>query len=121
MKNILILVSIASMLIFTGCVEKQIILVPQSEYYPTFNTSDFNTSESYKLTMWAQKDRNGTAVCSEQSEMLGLIEDTKTLRSNYNVLLKELNKFNKIILEMNEIQRNKKPKEVDSIPNSWFK
>jgi hypothetical protein len=125
---ILLALFIISIISFTGCADKQIILVPQTEYYPTFDTSEFNVSEPYVLDMWVNvEDTNGTdgtkevSLCSDKQEMLGLIRDTKELRAKYNVLLKELNKFNKVIVEMNEKQNAKQPKEVDTIDNKWFK
>jgi len=109
----------------TGCTEKQIILIPQTEYYPTFDTSEFNVSKPYTLEMWVEtEDINGTTqtyLVADKDDMLGLIKYTKELRIKYNVLLKELNKFNKKVIEINEKQNQKKPKEVDSINNSWFK
>lgn len=110
---------------FTGCADKQIILIPQTEYYPTFDTSEFNVSKPYTLEMWVEtEDINGTTqtyLVADKDDMLGLIKYTKELRIKYNVLLKELNKFNKKVIEINEKQNQKKPKEVDSINNSWFK
>ena len=108
------------LLLLSGCVEKQIILVPESGYMPTFNTDEFNVSKSYHLDMWAIKDKNSTSVCTKKTEMLGLIRDTKELRYNYNLLIIELNKFNEKIKELNKVQNEKKPKEVDTIPTSWF-
>lgn len=104
---------------FSGCVDKQIILVPQSSYYPTFNTSDFNKSNPYKIQMWINDDNE--SLCADKDDMSGLIYDTKTLRSNYNILLEKINKFNKRIEKLNEEQRKKKPQEVEKIPTSWFK
>ena len=114
-----------ALFLFTGCADKQIILVPQTEYYPTFNTDDFNTSKKVELDMWVEEeDVNGTTktyLVADKDEMLYLIKDTKTLRSTYNVLLKQLNIFNERIKELNRLQNEKQPKEVDTIKDSWFK
>jgi len=110
---------------FSGCANKQIILVPQAEYYPTFNTDDFNSSKSVELEMWVEtEDVNGTTktyLVAEKDDMLMLIENTKFLRSNYNVLLKQLKIFNERIKELNKLQNEKQPKEVDTIKAGWFK
>jgi hypothetical protein len=109
----------------TGCVEKQIILVPQTEYYPTFDISEFQESKPYSIYLWADvDDTNGTvdvSLCSTKDEMLGLFQNTKELRAKYNVLLKELRKFNEVIKDINLQQKEKQPKEVDTIDDSWLK
>jgi len=118
------ILSIFIVLLLSGCSEK-IILVPQAEYYPTFPTSDFNTSQKYTIEMWIEtEDVNGTTITylvAEKDDMKKFIRDTKELRSNYNLLLRKINQFNGIIKELNKIQNEKKPKEVDNIDNSWFK
>jgi hypothetical protein len=116
-----IIMSLMLFLLFSGCADKRIILVPSNTYYPTFDTSDFNVSKPYHLDMWVDDDNNETALCSDKSEMMGLLRNTKELRSNYNILLQKLNEFNKKILLMNEEQKSKKPTEVDKIPTSWYK
>ena len=120
-----LILSLLILIGFTGCADKQIILVPQAEYYPTFNTDDFNTSTPVTLDMWVEtEDVNGTTLTylvAEKDDMLMLIENTKTLRSTYNVLLKQLKIFNERIKELNKIQNEKQPKEVDTIKDSWFK
>ena len=110
--------------VFTGCVDKRIILVPQAQYYPTFDTSDFNQSKKYHINMWEESEEvNGTTVnylVAEKQDLMGLIRDTKNLRSTYNVLLKKINEFNIIIKEQNKVQNSKKPTEVESINDTWF-
>jgi len=119
MKKFILSVLLALTVIgFSGCAEKRIVLVPQSEYYPTFPTTDFNTSKPYKLEMWAEtEDVNGTTenyLVAEKLQMMGFIRDTKDLRGNYNLLLKKLNEFNTKIEDMNQVQNSKKPQEVDT-------
>jgi predicted small lipoprotein YifL len=109
----------------SGCSQKRIILVPQTEYYPTFDTSDFNASKKYHIDAWIEtEDVNGTTktyLVAEKKQAMGFIKDTKVLRSEYNTLLKEINKFNQRIKELNKIQSQKKPTEIESLDNSWFK
>jgi hypothetical protein len=111
--------------IFVGCSDKRIILVPQTEYYPTFPTKDFNQSEKYKIDMWVEtEDVNGTTktyLVAEKIPMMSFIRNTKELRSNYNLLLKKLNEFNEEIKNQNKIQNEKKPIEVDKVNDKWFK
>lgn len=104
-------VTISIMFFFTGCSER-IILVPQSQYYPTFPTDDFNTSEQFSLLMWEQEDGNNTYLVADKEDMFELFRDTKNLRADYNVLLEELIKFNLKIEKLNKIQENKKPTEI---------
>lgn len=108
-------------LIFSGCADKRIILVPSNTYYPTFNTSDFNVSKKYKMNMFEINDNNSTSICADDYDMTNFIRNTKELRSNYNILLDKINKFNKKITKMNNEQKEKKPTEVNKIPPSWFK
>ena len=114
-----------STITLTGCAEKRIVLVPQTEYYPTFNTSDFNTSKKVHIDMWVEtEEENGTIkeyLVADKDAMLNFIRNTKELRSNYNTLLREIKVFNAIITEQNDIQSKKKPIEIDSIKNSWYK
>jgi hypothetical protein len=123
MKKIIFIM--AFLLMFSGCADKRLILVPQSEYYPTFPTTDFQKSEKHKIDMWIEtEDVNGTTktyLVAEKTPMMSFIRDTKELRSNYNLLLKKINEFNAKIKEQNRIQNEKKPTEVESINNSWFK
>jgi len=126
MKNFLLSIFMILLFsVFTGCVDKRIILVPQAQYYPTFDTSDFNQSKKYHINMWEESEEvNGTTVnylVAEKQDLMGLIRDTKNLRSTYNVLLKKINEFNIIIKEQNKVQNSKKPTEVESINDSWFK
>ena len=104
-------VSILMLLSFTGCSER-IILVPQAQYYPTFHTNDFNKSTPVSLIIWEQKDGNNTYLVADKENMIKLIKDTKNLRSNYNILLEELIKFNLRIRELNRLQGEKKPTEI---------
>ena len=124
MKKIIFAI-IINLMFLTGCADKRLILVPQSEYYPTFPTTDFKKSEKYKIDMWVEtEDVNGTTktyLVAEKNDMMGFIKDTKELRSNYNILLKKINEFNQKIKELNKIQNEKKPTEVESINDSMFK
>jgi len=124
MKKILIVTAFLAMF-FSGCADKRLILVPQSGYYPTFPTTDFQKSEKYKIDMWVEtEDVNGTTktyLVTEKNDMMGFIRDTKELRSNYNTLLKQINRFNQRIRELNKIQNEKKPTEIESIDSAWYK
>jgi len=126
MKKILLSIFMVLLVgILSGCADKRIILVPQTEYYPTFDTSDFNVSRKQDLEMWVEtEDVNGTTktyLVAEKTPMLIFIKDTKELRSQYNVLLRKINDFNEKIKEQNEIQNNKKPQEIESIKDSFYK
>jgi len=120
-----IILGIIMVIFISGCADKRLILVPQSSYMPTFPTQDFQKSEKYSLDMWEeQEDVNGTTIkylVAEEKPMKGFIRNTKILRSNYNLLLRKLNEFNNNIKEQNRIQNEKKPQEVQSIKDSWFK
>jgi len=129
MKKILPLTLMAlitlAMLTMSACADKRLILVPQSEYYPTFPTQDFKKSKKVKLDMYVeQEDVNGTTITylvTRKEDMMSFIKDTKELRSNYNVLLRKINEFNLKIKEQNRIQNEKKPTEIESIDDSWYK
>jgi len=124
MKKIIFAI-IINLMFLTGCADKRLILVPQSEYYPTFPTTDFKKSEKYHIDAWIEtEDVNGTTktyLVAEKKQAMGFIKDTKVLRSEYNTLLKEIKKFNQRIKELNKIQSQKKPTEVESLDDSWFK
>ena len=121
----LIISLLLTLFLFSGCADKRIVLVPQSEYYPTFPTQDFNMSKKYPISYWVEtEDVNGTTetyLVAEEKDLLGFIKNTKELRMNYNVLLRKLNMFNLEIQELNKIQNEKKPTEVEDIKDSWFK
>jgi hypothetical protein len=123
MKKIILIT--AFLIMFAGCADKRLILVPQSEYYPTFPTTDFQPSQKHKIKMWVEsEDVNGTTktyLVADKKDALLFIEDAKTLRSTYNVLLKKINEFNLKIKEQNKIQNEKKPTEIESIDSSWYK
>jgi len=122
--NKIILIT-AFLIMFNGCADKNLILVPQNSYYPTFPTNDFQLSQKYKIDMWVEsEDVNGTTVnylVTEKNDMMGFIRNTKELRIKYNLLLKRLNLFNLKIKELNKIQNEKQPTEVNNIGDSWFK
>jgi len=115
-----IYLTLLTLFLFTGCAEKTIILVPQTEYYPTFPTEDFKESKPFPLSPWIETEEiNGTTVeymVFDKDEALKYIERNKQLRSDYNLLRRKLIKFNEQIKEMNRIQNEKKPQEVKSSP-----
>jgi hypothetical protein len=107
-----------TLLFFSGCAEKTVILVPQTEYYPTFPTSDFKEAKGFKIHPWTETEEvNGslkTYLVIDYDEAMKCIEHNKQLRSDYNLLRSKLIKFNEEIKEMNRIQNEKKPQEVKS-------
>jgi len=130
MKKINKLSTIIVLLLITllgasGCADKRIILVPQAEYYPTFPTQDFNVSKKIHFEYWVEtEDVNGTTeiyLVTEKKDFDKLLQEIKKLRMNYNTLLENIKKFNVTIKEINVIQQNKKPTEIESIKDSWFK
>jgi len=120
-----VIVLLIMLLGISGCAGKRIVLVPQSEYYPTFNTSDFNVSKPYKIDFWIEEEtidnKTNTLMVAEKNNMMGFIRNTKELRSNYNILLRKINEFNQKIKELNKIQNEKKPIEVESVDSTWYK
>ncbi len=122
MKKILMSILLTIMLIGggAGCADKQLILIPQEAYYPTFPTQDFEVQKTPKIKIWEESDKNGIYILSDQKQMLGYIQTNKENRSTYNLLLKKLKEFNAKIKQMNKEQNDRKPKEVDSIDNRWF-
>ena len=127
MKKIILifLFSIFIIIAGTGCSEKRLVLVPQNSYYPTFPIEDFNTSKKYKIEMYSEtEDVNGTTInylVAEEKPMLGFIKNTKDLRKNYNLLINKIKAFNAKIKEMNKSQNSKKPQEVKSIDDNFYK
>ncbi len=119
-----LIISIVFIFVLSGCSSK-IILVPQSEYYPIFNTDEFNISKPINIDLWVEVEivngKEVTYLVSNKDEMLFLIEDVKNLRLNYNVLLNNLNIFNSQIKELNKLKNKKQPKNIDKIDNSIFK
>ena len=127
MKKLSIIIVLLLMLLsISGCTDKRLILVPQSSYMPTFPTMDFNKSSSYEIEFWIEEEKTddnktNLLMVAEKTPMLGFIRNTKELRSNYNLLLRKVNEFNLKIKELNKIQNDKKPTEIESIDNSWFR
>ncbi len=104
MKYIILL----SIFFFQGCYDRRIILIPSTEYYPTFRTTDFNPQESMYLDI---TDENNI-IYIDKPLFLKYIEYNKNNRSDYNVLLNKVNEFNERINELNQIQNSKKPQEI---------
>ena len=111
-----------TLVLFVGCTPKdRIILVPQSQDYPTFNTTDFKLKQSFPLEVWEEEDENGKYIVGKEQHVLEFIKWSKQNRSDYNVLLKQLNNFNKRIIILNDISKNKQPQEVQKIKDSDLK
>ena len=113
---------ILSILLFTllisGCADKRIILIPSTQFYPTFPTTDFKTKPvKYPLVIWEEtQDVNGTQetyIVGYKKDILKYIENAKQTRSDYNLLLRSINNFNKQIDNQNKLQNNKKPQEIN--------
>ena len=113
MKKLLTALLITGALFFSGCAEKRIVLVPQSQDYPTFVTQDFEEKQDFELDLWEEEDANGTYLVSDKDHLLEFIEWSKQNKSDYNTLLKQINIFNSRIEKLNQIQNNKKPQEVN--------
>ena len=112
----ILLLAIISLFLLTGCLEDRIILVPQSEYYPTFPIDDFKKSEKYEFYPWTETESNGTVyIVSHEKDFNGFVYNTNNLRRKYNLLVRKVTKFNSDIDELNNIQNNKKPQEVDKL------
>lgn len=107
------LVSIFIVFTFSGCFSAKVILVPQVQYYPQFSTVDFNTSKKYTLDIWEECDNNSTYIVGYKEDMLEFFKSTKILRSDYNVLLRQLKKFNLRIDELNKKQAELKPQTIE--------
>jgi TolA-binding protein len=105
--------SLLILMLLTGCTKERLILVPQSQDYPTFSTEDFYEKNSFPLEIWEEQDSNGTYLVGDKQHILDFIEWSKQNRSDYNTLLKQLKKFNTRIEELNKIQNSKKPQEVE--------
>ena len=105
--------SLGIIIFLSGCVGgTKLILVPQVQYYPIFNTSNFKPSEKYKLKIWQEEDANGTYIVSNKQDALDFYKDTKILRTNYNLLLKKINDFNIRVEELNKKQAELKLQEI---------
>jgi hypothetical protein len=114
MKHIKRSIIYITMLVFlTGCSTERLILVPQTQDYPTFNTEDFTVKEPFPLTVWEEEDEKGSYLIGNKDHMLKFIQWSKQNRSDYNTLLNELKKFNNRIKELNNIQNAKKPLPVN--------
>ncbi len=117
-KIISTFIAIALTFALSGCADKRIILVPSSQYYPTFPTSDFQPKPTkYPLAVWEQsQDVNGTIkfyLAGDKKDILKYIEDAKQTRSDYNLLLRSINNFNGQIETQNKLQNDKKPQEIE--------
>lgn len=108
MKSLLLALSI---LLFTGCTER-LILVPQSQYYPTFPIEEFDKAEKCKQQMWEESDDNATYLVSYKKEALKCIKENKDNRQKLNLLIDKVKNFNVKINELNKIQSEKQPQEV---------
>ena len=113
MKKLLTILLITGVLFFSGCADKKIVLVSQSQDYPTFVTQDFEEKQDFDLELWEEKDDNGTYLIADKDHLLEFIEWSKQTKSDYNLLLEQLKKFNLRIEELNKIQNSKEPQEVD--------
>ena len=113
MKKLLTALLITGALFFSGCAEKRIVLVPQSQDCTTFVTQDFEEKQDFDLELWEEKDDNGTYLIADKEHLLKFIEWSKQTKSDYNTLLKQLKQFNLKIEELNKIQNSKEPQEVD--------
>ena len=111
-----IILSSFMLLLLSGCTKDRMILIPSSTYYPTFNTDGFTKSDKYELEVFVETEevqgKTITYLVSKKDNMMGFIEDTKKLRSNYNTLLERLKDFNLKIKEQNKLQNEKKPTEL---------
>ena len=101
MKTIKTLSLVFIGLLFSAC-STTTILTPSANYYPTFPIQDFNTSTPYEITIWEEEDVDGIYYVSTKDDMMGLIQDTKNLRSKYNLLVIKIQEFNKKIKELND-------------------
>lgn len=126
-KIILAIIMVTTIIIMTGC-SPRVILVPQTTYCPTFPTQDFNISKKYPFEYWIETEElNGTDnktinfAVTEEKTLKGLLRDTKTLRNNYNTLLRNIIIFNSEIEALNKKQSEKKPQEVEDINSNWYK
>ena len=124
-KTLLSIIMVLLISLFNGCADKRIILVPQSQYYPTFDTSHFKESKKFHLDIWIEsEEENGTIksyIVTDEKDGLNFIKNTKELRMKYNVLLKKINEFNDKIKNLNKEQNSKKPIEVEKIDTNWYK
>lgn len=113
MKKI-ILITFLLLIFFSGCTPKErLVLIPQNQDYPIFDTTDFKEKQAFPLEIWEETDKEGTYIVGNKDHMMKFIEWSKQNRSDYNVLLKQLKNFNTRIEELNEVQNSKKPQEVE--------
>ena len=112
MKKFISLTMLSLMLI--GCGQDRFILIPPKAEHPTFETKDFQYSKTFKFTGWEESDDNGTYIVTEKDHGIAFIGSAKTDKSNYNLLLRQINNFNTETEKLNAEIRMQKPQEVDS-------
>jgi hypothetical protein len=110
MRNLFL---ILSTIFLIGCGETKYILMPQEGNAPTFETKDFKYKEVISIEAWPEEDENGTYIVTKEDDFTYFTEDYKNLRSNYNLLLRNIISFNGDVFKWNEEQNNKKPIEID--------
>ena len=119
MKFILPIISLIVTILLTGCVQKRTVLVPQSEYYPSFPMTGFEKFEPIEIDTYVREyqENNKTTVfiVVEQNEFLRLVEYTKNLRETHNLLIDKITTFNRTIQDLNKRESNKKPQILEDL------
>jgi len=112
-------------LLLVGCTEKQIILVPQINYYPVFPINEFKESKTITLNIWTQEKIINKVPIKEivmtEVDFLRYAKDILELRSNYNLLLNNVIEFNEEINKRNIEQDEQEPQLVKDIDEESLK
>lgn len=107
-----VLLAALAFILLTGCTDKTLILVPQSEYYPTFPIEEFEEKQKCEYELWEESDNNATYLVGHKKPIMKCIGENKENRKTLNLLINKVKKFNVKINELNKIQNEKQPQEV---------
>ena len=94
MKRLILLFSI--ILLLSGCGKDEFIYTPVKQNCAAFPLDEFKKADDYNITNIKIEDINGEKnVKIELNVFLGFVENYKKIKSDYNTLIDELNKFQK--------------------------
>jgi hypothetical protein len=83
----------------TGCAATMCDTLCKPKIYPQvksaqFNTSEFENQKDINISYWVTKTDDKVLIIQPNDNFYTLIEEVKTLKYNYNLLLDSINKFN---------------------------
>ena len=98
----MLLIALFSATMFSGCFWDEKLCVPPKP--AMFDTSAFKHKNDIKYQYWVDKiDVNNSIVIQQPEAFYGNMEEVKTLKSDYNLLLDGINNFN---TDLNKTQKD---------------